>query len=76
MQLKIDTPYGKEIYGQRIGNVEPVFGNIRYNKIRYRSVATFTTILSKPQTQANVSYLCWTRAVWPKIVILRIAFVV
>lgn len=32
MQLKIDTPYGKEIYGQRIGNVEPVFGNIRYNK--------------------------------------------
>jgi len=32
MQVKIDTPLGKEIYGRRIGNVEPVFGNIRYNK--------------------------------------------
>jgi transposase len=32
MQVKIDTPWGKEIYGKRIGNVEPVFGNIRYNK--------------------------------------------
>jgi len=32
MQAKIDTPHGKEIYGRRIGNVEPVFGNIRYNK--------------------------------------------
>jgi transposase len=32
MQAKIDTPRGKEVYGRRIGNVEPVFGNIRYNK--------------------------------------------
>jgi transposase len=32
MQSKIDTQRGKEIYGKRIGNVEPVFGNIRYNK--------------------------------------------
>jgi len=32
MQIKIDSPHGKEVYGKRIGNVEPVFGNIRYNK--------------------------------------------
>ncbi len=32
MQIKIDSSLGREIYGGRIGNVEPVFGNIRYNK--------------------------------------------
>jgi transposase len=32
MQRKIDTDIGRYIYGKRIGNVEPVFGNIRYNK--------------------------------------------
>jgi len=32
MQLKVDSDIGKEIYGMRMGNVEPVFGNIRHNK--------------------------------------------
>ena len=32
MQRKVDSDAGKYIYGKRIGNVEPVFGNIRYNK--------------------------------------------
>lgn len=32
MQLKVDANEGKYIYGKRIGTVEPVFGNIRYNK--------------------------------------------
>ena len=32
MQHKIDSDQGKKIYGQRLGNIEPVFGNIRYNK--------------------------------------------
>jgi len=32
MQIKVDSDKGKYIYGKRIGNVEPVFGNIRYNK--------------------------------------------
>jgi len=32
MQAKIDTALGREIYGKRIGTIEPVFGNIRYNK--------------------------------------------
>ena len=32
MQAKIDTVLGREIYGRRIGIIEPVFGNIRYNK--------------------------------------------
>jgi transposase len=32
MQIKIDSFLGKFIYGKRIGNVEPVFGNLRFNK--------------------------------------------
>jgi len=32
MQIKIDSIPGKIIYGKRIGNVEPVFGNLRFNK--------------------------------------------
>lgn len=32
MQQKIDSPSGKVIYGWRFGNVEPVFGNLRFNK--------------------------------------------
>ena len=27
-----DSPRGRQLYSQRIGTVEPVFGNIRYNK--------------------------------------------
>ena len=32
MQMKVDSFIGKIIYGCRIGNVEPVFGNLRFNK--------------------------------------------
>ncbi|MEJ2545100.1 MAG: IS1182 family transposase [Calditrichaceae bacterium] len=32
MRIKIDSPLGKIIYGLRLGNVEPVFGNLRSNK--------------------------------------------
>ena len=32
MQQRLDAPEGRELYGQRFGTVEPVFGNIRYNK--------------------------------------------
>jgi transposase len=32
MQHKIDTDIGKEIYSARLGNIEPVFANIRSNK--------------------------------------------
>ena len=32
MQQRLDTPAGRELYGQRFGTVEPVFGNLRYNK--------------------------------------------
>ena len=32
MKAKIDTPEGRAIYGQRLANVEPVFGNIRAQK--------------------------------------------
>jgi len=36
MKKKIDSKHGKEIYSHRLGNVEPVFGNIRYNKLLNR----------------------------------------
>lgn len=32
MKRKIDTPEGRKIYGRRMANVEPVFGNIRAQK--------------------------------------------
>ncbi len=32
MRVRIDTPEGRAQYGQRFGTVEPVFGNVRYNK--------------------------------------------
>ena len=32
MQTKIDSRKGRHIYSQRIGTVEPVFGNINTNK--------------------------------------------
>ena len=32
MQQRLDTPAGREQYGQRVGTGEPVFGNLRYNK--------------------------------------------
>jgi transposase len=32
MKRRIDTPEGREQYGARLGIVEPVFGNLRYNK--------------------------------------------
>lgn len=32
MRKRIDSPRGRAIYGRRIATVEPVFGNLRYNK--------------------------------------------
>jgi Transposase DDE domain len=32
MRAKIDTPEAREIYGQRLAIVEPVFGNLRSQK--------------------------------------------
>ena len=32
MRQRIDSPEGRKLYSQRIGTVEPVFGNIRHNK--------------------------------------------
>lgn len=32
MKQRIDSPQGRQRYSQRIGTVEPVFGNIRHNK--------------------------------------------
>jgi len=32
MRSAIDSPLGRRLYSQRIGTVEPVFGDIRHNK--------------------------------------------
>lgn len=32
MRTRIDSDQGRDLYGQRLGIVEPVFGNIRHNK--------------------------------------------
>lgn len=32
MKERIDSPEGRARYSQRIGTVEPVFGNLRHNK--------------------------------------------
>jgi transposase/IS5 family transposase len=32
MKKRIDAPAGRALYGERFATVEPVFGNIRYNK--------------------------------------------
>jgi len=32
MKKRIDSPEGRALYGRRFATVEPVFGNIRYNK--------------------------------------------
>ena len=32
MKRAIDSEQGRQLYSQRIGTVEPVFGNIRHNK--------------------------------------------
>lgn len=37
MKAKIDTPEGRKIYSQRLGNVEPVFGNLAAQKGLNRS---------------------------------------
>jgi hypothetical protein len=32
MKRALDSPRGRELYGRRIGIVEPVFANLRHNK--------------------------------------------
>ena len=32
MKQAIDSARGRKLYGQRLGTVEPVFGNLRHNK--------------------------------------------
>ena len=32
MRERIDSPHGRALYGKRFATVEPVFGNLHYNK--------------------------------------------
>ncbi len=49
MKIKIDTPEGRKIYSKRLGNVEPVFANIRAHK----SLDRFTL---RGQSKVNVQW--------------------
>ena len=32
MKHRVDSEYGKQVYGHRMSTVEPVFGNLEHNK--------------------------------------------
>ena len=53
MKQKIDSPEGKAIYNQRLGTVEPVFGNLTYNKGLHR----FTL---RGKTKVNTQWLLYS----------------
>ena len=54
MRTRIDSPTGRALYDQRLATVEPVFGNVRYNKTLNR----FTLRgLKKVDTQWQLFYL-------------------
>ncbi len=57
MRRAIDSPRGRQLYSQRIGTVEPVFGNIRHNKrltrLNHRGRDKVNTQLSIPVQRAR-----------------------
>ena len=53
MKQAIDSPRGRHLYSQRIGTVEPVFGNIRHNKRLNRF-----TLRGKAKVDAQWSLYC------------------
>jgi len=53
MKDKIDSPMGRHIYSQRLGTVEPVFGNIETNKGLKRF-----TLRGKPKVNAQWLMYC------------------
>lgn len=53
MKQKIDSPEGKAIYNQRLGTVEPVFGNITCNK----GLNRFTL---RGKTKVNAQWLLYS----------------
>ncbi len=53
MKQAIDSARGRQLYGQRIGTVEPVFGNLRHNKRLNRF-----TLRGKAKVNAQWSLYC------------------
>jgi len=54
MQARIDSPAGREAYGQRFTTVEPVFGNVRANKPLDRF-----TLRGRTQVNGQWTLYCW-----------------
>ncbi len=53
MQARLDTPEGRAQYAQRFAAVEPVFGNVRYNKRLDRF-----TLRGRPKVNAQWQLFC------------------
>ena len=53
MKQKIDSPEGKAIYNQRMGTVEPVFGNITWNRKLNR-------FMLRGKTKVNAQWLLYS----------------
>lgn len=53
MKAKIDTPEGRAQYAQRFGTVEPVFGNLCYNKRLHRF-----TLRGQPKVDGQWKLFC------------------
>ena len=52
MREKIDSPQGRKIYSKRMSIIEPIFGNIRFNKgLNYFSLRT--------KAKVNIQWLLW-----------------
>ncbi|WP_205126776.1 transposase [Nitrincola tibetensis] len=55
---KIDSPMGRHIYSQRLGTVEPVFGNLESNKGLNRF-----TLRGKTKVNAQWLMYCMVHAI-------------
>jgi hypothetical protein len=53
MKRALDSPRGPELYGRRIGIVEPVFANLRHNK----NLARFT-LRGQPKVDTQWKLYC------------------
>lgn len=62
MQRKLDSIEGKDIYNQRLGMIERVFGQIksnrRFKKFYHRGIEKVSTIWSIVCTSYNINKLC------------------
>ena len=71
MRRAIDSPRGRQLYSQRIGTVEPVFGNLRHNKrltrLSHRGRTKVNTQWSLYCMVHNIEKLSKTNLGYPRV---------